>query len=79
MSAVIRRHRLPAPRRRRRDNGTRRRPGREIPREERQQDDREVAPRASDAEDNRREALDWLADNLVWKRTLDALRAKRPR
>ena len=37
---------------------------------------RELAPRVSETTDARREALDWLARELRWERTLDTVRAK---
>jgi hypothetical protein len=37
------------------------------------------APRVSDTGDARRQALDWLADQLRWERTLDAVRARSAR
>jgi hypothetical protein len=40
---------------------------------------REPALRVSDTDDARRQALDWIADQLRWKRTLDALRARNAR
>lgn len=40
---------------------------------------RDPAPRRSDTGDARRQALDWLADQLRWERTLDAVRTRSPR
>jgi hypothetical protein len=39
----------------------------------------ERAPRVSENSDARREALDWLAGQLRWTRTLDALRTRSAR
>jgi hypothetical protein len=36
---------------------------------------RDAAPRVSENSDARRQALDWLAGELRWERTLDAVRA----
>ena len=77
MSAVIPRNRPFAPGGRPPDDHSQPHAGGETLRDERQQDDPEANPRASDAGHGRRRALDWLADNLRWKRTLDVLRAQR--
>lgn len=37
---------------------------------------RVVAPQESGTGDARRQALDWIARELRWERTLDALRAQ---
>lgn len=45
----------------------------------RQLETRELAPRVSENSDARRQALEWIADQLQWERTLDALRARSAR
>ena len=40
---------------------------------------RKPAPRMSETGDARREALDWIAGQLRWERTLDAARARSAR
>ena len=79
MSAVISRNRPFASGGRPADDHSLPHAGGETLRDERQQDDPEAPRRASDAGDGRRQALDWLANNLRWERTLDVLRAQRSR
>ena len=40
---------------------------------------RELTARVGENRDARREALDWIVDQLRWERTLDAVRARNGR